>query len=238
MIKILGKRVVIMLVALVLINGAIGYGLYEYLIPIRVEKETELSGIKNEIEARRLEVAKLKEEFVLLQLQLREFKQLEAQGFFNNQNRVKAQDSFESLRDLSGLLKTRYDIKSGELVQDPLATAANYVVVHSPVILEMDSLDDTDVYTFVKGLQQKFPGSVDLTRIELDRTENINPAILREIGTGKPVKMVGAKVEFSWRTMASNDRLEETDRESRSNTRSLTDPPEPVVDPAQPAGVQ
>jgi hypothetical protein len=238
MIKILGKRVVLMLVALVLVNGGIGYGLYEYLIPMRVEKERELAGIQGEIEARRNEVAKLKEEFVLLQLQLREFKQLEVQGFFNNQNRVKAQDSFDSLRQLSGLLKTRYDIKSGELVQDPMATAANYVVVHSPVTLEMDSLDDTDVYTFIKGLQEKFPGSVDLTRIQLTRTENITAPILREIGSGKPVKMVGAKVEYSWRTMANSNKLEETDRESRSSTRSLTDPPEPVVNPAQPAGGQ
>lgn len=247
MIKVLGKRVVLMLVLLVLVNGGIGYGLYEYLIPMREQKESELRGIQSEIEARRQEVAKLKEEMVLLQLQLRKFKELEAQGFFNNQNRVKAQESFDKLREVSGLLKAKYDIKSGELVEDPLATAANYVVVKSPVSLEMDSLDDVDVYTFIKGLQEKFPGSVDLEHVTLDRTETLSAPLLRNIGSGTPVKLISAKVDFSWRTMSARDRLDDTDRETRSRGQSIAETPAPTAAPqavpeaapvAQPAGGQ
>lgn len=232
MIKVLGKRVVLMLVALVLVNGGIGYGLYEYLIPMREQKETELRSIQSQIEKRRQEVAKLKEEMVLLQVQLRQFKELEAQGFFNNQYRVKAQASFDKLRDVSGLLKAKYDIKPGVLVDDPLATAANYVVVQSPVTLELDSLDDVDVYTFIKGLQEKFPGSVDLTKITIDRSEVLSAPMLREIGSGSPVKLVGGKIDFSWRTMSSRDRLNDTDRETSSSGQSIAEKPVPNPAPA------
>ena len=211
MIKVLGTKVVVMIVLLVLVNAGAGYGLYEYLIPMREQKNSELAGLKAEVEARRLEVARLKEEFVLLQRQLRDFKELEAQGFFNNQNRVKAQESFNELRQLAGLLKTKYEISSGLLNEDPNATAANHVVLRSPVKLEIDSMDDVDVYTFVKALLEKFPGSVDITGFKLDRDENVTAPLLRQIGSGTPVKLVTSQVEFDWRTMAGKDRLDEFD---------------------------
>lgn len=223
MIGALSKNVVIMLVLLALANAGAGYGLYEYLMPLRAQKDQELSSLKAEVEARRQEVAKLKEEFVLLQLQLRDFKELEALGFFNNQNRVKAQEGFDSIRDLSGLLRTRYDISSGQLIEEPRAVEANHVVLKSPVKLEVESLDDVDVYTFIKGLNEKFPGSVDLTRITLQREEDLTAPILRQIGSGSAVKLVSAEVEFDWRTMANRDRLIETDRSSSSGGQNAAD---------------
>lgn len=209
-------QVMIALLAMVCAGGA--YGLYDYLIPMKDQKESEVARVRGEIEAKRAEVAKLKEEFVLLQIQLRKFKDLEANGFFNNQNRVKAQESFDKLRQLSGLLKARYDIKSGALSEVKQASDANHVVLMSPVTVEIESLDDVDVYTFIKGLEEKFPGSVDMTRVELKRTEQFSPAVLRKIGAGEPLKLIEATVEFDWRTMANRDRLNETDTSSSTVT--------------------
>lgn len=225
MIKALKRGVIIMIIALVAAAGGGGYGLYEYLMPMREQKEAEVQAVQAEIEAKRAEVAKLKEEFILLQIQLRKFKELEANGFFNNQNRVKAQEAFKRLGELSGLLKTRYSIEPGILVDVKQAADANNVVLQSRVTLDLESLDDVDVFTFIKGLQEKFPGSVDMTSIDLMRTKEFSVDLLREIGGGDPVSVVSTKLVFDWRTMANKDHLDEAD------TSSSASPPEPIVIP-------
>lgn len=226
MIKVLKRGVIIMIIVLAVAVGGGGYGLYDYLIPMREQKEAEVRAVQAEIEAKRAEVAKLKEEFILLQIQLRKFKELEANGFFNNQNRVKAQEAFKKLGDLSGLLKTRYSIDPGVLVDVKQAADANNVVLQSRVTLDLESLDDVDVFTFIKGLQEKFPGSVDMTSIDLMRTKEFSVDLLRDIGKGDPVSVVSTKIVFDWRTMANKDHLDEAD------TSSSASPPEPIITPS------
>ncbi len=244
MLKILGPKVLITLLLMAAVTGGTGYGLYNHLMPMRQQKDNELSSLKAAIEARRREVAQLKEEYVLLKEQLEAFTQLGLQGFFNNQNRVEAQSSFNKLGELSGLLNTRYTINSGVLVEDPKAAEANYVVLKSPVTLDISSLDDVDVYTFIKALQERFPGNVDITEVDLSRKMNVTAALLREIGSGDPVKMVEAKVVFDWRTMAPKDNLDEFDTSSsQGNQGAETTQAEGtlggtipvIVDPAVPA---
>lgn len=226
MLKVLGPKVLITLLLMGAFTGGTGYGLYNYLMPMRAEKDQELSSLKSAIDARRREVAQLKEEYILLKEQLEAFTQLGLQGFFNNQNRVEAQESFNKLGDLSGLLNTRYAISSGVIVDDPKAAEANYVVLKSPVTLDISSLDDVDVYTFVKALQERFPGNVDIVSVNLTRKMTITAPLLREIGSGDPAKMVEAKIAFDWRTMAPKDNLDEFDTSTSEGKQG-----EEVVDP-------
>ena len=244
MFKVLGPKVLITLLIMLIVTGASGYGLYDHLMPMREQKDKELSSLKSAIESRRREVAQLIEEYILLKVQLEAFTQLGLQGFFNNQNRVEAQESFDKLRELSGLLNTRYAISSGILVNDPKAVEANYVVLRSPVQLDISSLDDVDVYTFIKALQERFPGNVDVITVDLTRKLSVTAPLLREIGSGRPAQMVEAKVTFDWRTMAPKDNLDEFDT-STSEGNQGDQPVAPVapagapviVDPAAPAPV-
>ncbi len=232
MIRIIGTRIIVMILLLIVANAAGAYATYEYLMPMKQQKETELSNLKSETQAKYEEVRRLKEQFVMLQAQLREFKDLEARGFFSNQNRVDAQASFDSLGKLSGLLKTRFQISAGQRIDDPLATDANHVILKSPVAIEIESLDDVDVYTFLKALQERFPGSVDITDFSLNREQNITAPLLRQIGSGQPIKLVTAKVSFDWRTMANKDRLDEFDTSTSNGEQS-----EAAAAQAAPAGL-
>lgn len=207
MLKILGSKPIFFLMFLILLNAGSGALLFYYLEPEAQASEQQLEQVKAEVEKKRQEVAGMKEEFTLLQSQLRDFKELEARGFFNDQNRVAAQESFEQLRTLSGLLKAKYNIKPGQMVENPLAASANHVVLKSLVEVEMESLDDVDVYSFVKFIQEKFPGSVDVLNIKLDRIELFNVAMLRQIGGGVPTPLVKAHIDFDWRTMAPKDKV-------------------------------
>lgn len=230
MFKVLGPKVLITLLIMAAVTGSVAYGHFEHLVPMREQKTTELNALKAAIEARRREVAQLKEEYVLLKEQLEAFTQLGLQGFFNNQNRVEAQDSFNQLGELSGLLNTRYAISSGVLVTDQRAADAKYVLLRSPVQLDIVSLDDVDVYTFIKALQERFPGNVDILSVDLNRKMSVTAPILRQIGSGDPVKMVEAKVTFDWRTMAPQDKLDEFDTSTSQGEQGAS------AEPLVPAG--
>ena len=149
----------------------------------------------------------MKEEFILLQSQLRDFKDLEARGFFNNQNRSEAEENFSKLNNRVGILKASLSYKPGEIVANKMAEDARQIVIRSHGDVEVESLDDVDVYTLLKYMQERYPGSIDVTKLELERVEILNAAMLRKIGGGDPVPLIKGKFEFDWRTMTANDEL-------------------------------
>lgn len=205
MIRLLGVKVILFMVLLVLLNGGLGVGYYYYLQPMRAEEERKLTDTKNYVEAKRQEVAKMKEEFVLLQSQLRNFKELEYNGFFNNQDRVLAIETLTKFSDRAGLLKAGLKVSAGEQIADPMADQANQTVIKTTITLAAKSLDDVDIYTFLKFLDQKFPGAVDIVSIKLARNEILNAAMLRKIGGGDPTALVSGDIVFDWYTMAAKD---------------------------------
>lgn len=205
MVRGLSNKVVIFILVLLMLAGGGGYSVYEYLIPVREQSERELSVLKAQIQAKYEEVAKMKEEFVLLQSQLRDFKDLEARGFFNNQNRSEAEENFSKLSARVGILKAGLSYKPGEIVNNKQADDAKQMVIKSHGKVDIESLDDVDVYTLLKFLQERYPGSIDITKLELERQQVLNAALLRKIGGGDPVPLIKGTFEFDWRTMTSKD---------------------------------
>lgn len=203
MLQALGRNRIAVLILLIILCSGVGGALYQYLMPERVLADQVLMGARSELEQKRAEIQKLKEEYALLQSQLRYFKQLEARGFFNDQGRVEAQEAFERLRTISGVLNAKYDISAGQIINDPRAEEAGYVILSSPISVELDSLDDVDVYSFLKLIQERFPGKVDIIEMTIAKTQNLTSLNLRAIGTGNPVPLIKTKINFEWKTMAS-----------------------------------
>ena len=205
MLKVLGTSKVTFMVLLLIVNAAIGSAYYYWIMPERKIVTAELDSTRAAVEARYQEVAKMKEEYVLLQSQLRSFKELELRGFFNDQDRSNAIEKIEKLSNYAGLLKAKLKFGSGQLVSDPLADMASQVVLKSPVTVNVSAFDDVDVYSFIKFIEEKFPGDIDVSSIKLKRTEIFNEAMLRKIGGGNPSPLVEAEFVFDWLTMASKD---------------------------------
>ncbi len=202
MFKALGSKKVTFMVLLLLVNAGIGSAWYYWLLPAREQVTNELQSTQTAVEARYQEVAKMKEEYVLLQSQLRSFKELELKGFFNDQDRSNGIDQLGKLSNVAGLLKAKLKFGVGQLVSDPLADQANQVVLKSPVTVDVSALDDVDVYSFVKFIEEKFPGRVDISSFKLKRSEIFNEAMLRKIGGGDSTPLVQSQISFDWLTMA------------------------------------
>ncbi len=203
MLEILGRNRLIVLVGLVLLCGGSAYALYEYLIPQKTEAETVLNSAKSALQQKRVEIQKLKEEYALLQTQLRDFKDIEARGFFNDQGRVEAQENFEKIRAVSGVIIAKYSIAAGQLIEDPRASEAGYVILTSPIKVELDSLEDTDVYSFIKLVQERYPGKIDVVKLDMSRPEKLTSNTLRAINRGSPVNLIRTTLDLNWRTMAA-----------------------------------
>lgn len=202
MLKVLGSKRLIFICALLGALIVIGYAYYNFIVPAHEKSSQELATSKSAVTQKYQEVARLKEEYVLLQSQLRAYKELEARGFFNDQNRSSAGDSLDKLSKYAQLLKANLKFGSGVVVKDAGAELAGQVILKSPVDVEAKSIDDVDLYSFIKFVEEKFPGRIDITSFSLNRMEIFDTAILRKIGSGSPTPLVDAKLRFDWLTMA------------------------------------
>ncbi len=226
--EILGlNRIVLIVALLALVGAAWGYTTY-VVAPQRMAAEQNYNGLKSQVTTRIEEIRKLKEEYALLQNQLRNYKIIEAKGFFNDQNRVDAQKKFDELQTISGLLKASYSISAGNMIENPEAAKANYVVLMSPVKVDMEALDDVDVYNFIKLVVERYPGAIDLVSLKVNRDEDVTTTALRQIGTGQPNKMISAEMSFLWRTMASRTVIDE-DMLKTTGQAPPVDPNAPVA---------
>jgi hypothetical protein len=203
----LGRRRIYALVILAILNLGVGLFWYFYLIPESTLQNQTLTSVTSEVETKREEIHKLKLEYATLQTQVRDFKIIENKGFINDQNRVAAQAAFERLRDSSGLMVAKYNISSGQLTEIPSIAEAGYVMLKSPVKVELEAIDDFDIYSFVKMLDERFPGEVEMKSWNLERLEEVNNEIIRSINRGTPNPMVKSIVEFDWKTIASRNAL-------------------------------
>lgn len=211
MLKVLGTKRVALIVVLLAATAGVGSAYYYWLVPAREAVTHELQTTRAAVDQKYAEVAKMKEEFVLLQTQLRSFKELEMRGFFNDQDRSAAIDKLGKMSEYAKLLKAKLKFGKGQVVSDPLADLANQVVIKSPVSVEINSFDDVDIYSFVKFVEEKFPGAVDVTKLKLKRIEIFNEGMLRKIGTGDTAPLVNGELTFDWLTMAPKDKAAPTE---------------------------
>ncbi len=124
MLKVLGSKRLIFICLILAVLGIVAYAYYDFLVPAHEKSTQELETSKAAVRQKYAEVARLKEEYVLLQSQLRTYKELEARGFFNDQNRSAAVDKLDKLSKYAGLLKANLKFGSGQLVQDAGAELA------------------------------------------------------------------------------------------------------------------
>ena len=219
MLKVLGTKRLIFICLVMGLLGVLGYSYYYYLLPARESSDAELSASKSSVTQKYQDVTRLKEEYVLLQSQLRAYKELEAKGFFNDQDRSAAVDKLDRLSKYSGLLKANLKFGAGQLVKDNAADVAGKVVLKSPVDIEAKSIDDVDVYSFLKFIEEKFPGRIDVSSFTLTRMEIFDTAILRQIGSGEPMPLVDAKISFDWLTMADKNVIAPTDNQTAGGAK-------------------
>ncbi len=221
MIEKIGVKRVLILVVLIAVL-AILFVSTEYVFKPQAEgTQTQLNTVMNEKSQLQREIEKMQADFLLFEKQKGYFEAISKMGFFNDQDRVLARERFDTMQKLSKIISARYEIKAANLLVDESPPETGFVVMESPITVNLSAVDDIDIYRFIYYLNYSFPGHITINSINMTREAEITPEILKQIGTGNPPEIISAKLELDWRTMARKDVL-------GANT--------PVAAPAEAAG--
>lgn len=207
MIKDIGaKRAFLLLTLVVLLAGMVAIS-YLVLEPQTERSKQELNRVMGEKSTLQSEVDKMRADFVSFQKEKALFDTITKMGFFNDQDRVLARERFDTMQKLSKIISARYQIKAANIVADEGASAGDFVVMESPITVDLSAVDDLDVFRFVYYLNYGFPGHITINSLNMERKAEVTPTILKEIGTGSPPEIISAKLELDWRTMARKDSI-------------------------------
>jgi hypothetical protein len=207
MISVLGyKRIVVLAVLLgiaVIMAGAV----YYYLTPQKQQAERDLRAVRGQVSATQNDIEKVRTELDKLAGQKDTFEELKKIGFFSEQDRIVAKDRLEEIQELSSVLAVRYRIEPAEIETNPQIEKAEHVILSSPFKIEVEALDDIDIYRFIYLLQTSFPGHASFDGVTITRGQEVNDSSLRRILTNNPVALVKATINFRWRTILPEDRV-------------------------------
>jgi hypothetical protein len=207
MIDIIGGRRLFVIFVMVLLNAVLGAGLFYFIMPEKASHARELRQVKADIANLDMDIVNVKQQREKLLEQKDIFEKLKRQGFFTPQNRIVARDRIEEIRELSSVLSARYTIKPALLESNREIKKAGHIILSSPFHIEIEALDDADIFRFIYLLQTSFPGHVSFDDIVIDKTEEVTESVLRNIGSGVPVVLVKADLDFTWRTILPEDQV-------------------------------
>ncbi len=207
MIQILGAKRVLTLAVLAAANILLAVLLYYVFIPQAAKTEKDLRAVKSAVVARRNEIQTMQTEYQQIQEQKNLFGDLEKTRFFSAQDRVEARRMIETIQATSKVLSAKYQIGAADVRENEKASSAGHVILHSPIKVNIDALDDIDIYNFIYWMENAFPGHAAVTGLTLERKLDIDEVTLRQIGNGVPTVLVSANVDFDWSTMVPRANL-------------------------------
>jgi hypothetical protein len=207
MIQKLGIKRAIILFGLLLLLAALAAANYLYFMPQGEKDLTDLNAVKTQLSQLQSELDKMRSDFVMFEQQKVFFEKMQKMGFFNVQDRVIARERFDTMQKLSKILSAKYQVKAARLYQDKDADRVGFVVMESPVTVNLSAIDDLDVYRFIYYLNYSFPGHIGIDNLMIERKQNVNQEILKQIGTGAPPEIISATIDLNWRTMARKSEI-------------------------------
>ncbi len=207
MISVIGGRRLLVLLTMVILNALLAAGFYLYLEPQKDQLSKEVRRVQGQISSRETDISSLQLEREKLLEQQGTFEKLKQLGFFSAQDRILARERIEEIRELSRVLAIKYTIKPASLETNDEIKKAGHIVLSSPFNVEIDALDDIDIYRFIYLLKTSFPGHVSFDKMEVIKSQDVTESVLRQIGSGTPVVLVRAKIDFTWRTILPEDQI-------------------------------
>lgn len=201
MIRVLGAKRILTIVALLALNALLGAAVYLYLLPEKIGRQRELSSVRGQISTVQTDIGRMQIEFDQLAIQQAGFDNLKKRGFFGAQGRREAEKLLQRIQQEAGVVSAVANIQPGSVEDNEEAQKAEHKILVSPLKIQISAVDDVDVFRYLYLVDKFFPGHVTIDKITLERKANINNTVLRAIATGGKPQLVTADIEGRWRTM-------------------------------------
>lgn len=203
MIKLIGAKrlmIILFLAGLCAVLAGASFGLIK---PENESVKRELATLKADINFKTSETRRFRQEMTEIQSEKNTFQSLQSLGFLGEQSRLEARKRIEAIQSYSRVLSARYNIGPGVVSNVETATEADQVLLTTEIKIDLDALDDADVYKFVSLMENAFIGHVSVTSLDLERVLDLNEVTLRQIGSGIPAVLVKANLVLNWQTLLS-----------------------------------
>ena len=207
MIKVIGIQRLVILGVLVAANVLLAAVIYLYLIPQESKLARDLRVLKSSNQSKSSDIDRMQIEFEQLGEQQDSFERLKQDGFFKAQIRSVAKNILNDIQGESNVVSARTKISAGRIEENEEAKKSKYKLLVSPVVLEIQAYDDSDIYRYLFILEKKYPGHLSVDKILIRRTGDISGPVLRAIATKANPVLVTANVELSWRTMIPESQI-------------------------------
>jgi len=204
MLKNIGFKRLASITVLLILAGILYVFYYHSLKPDLAESQQELKKVRTSISETRNNLAEIKNALESYENKKDDFQALVDQvDFFNPQDRVDARQKLNAMKEASGLNSAVYSILPAEIITDERAKEASYNLIITRIELQLEALEENDIFRFLYLLNYGFPGFITVEEILIAREADVTQPVLRQIGaSGKPLPtLVSARIVASWRTM-------------------------------------
>lgn len=208
MIDKIGPRRATVLFVLIGAIAVLAVANYLFLRPKADSTKLELDGVRNETSVLKKETEKMRADLAVIEKQKLFFDSITKMGFFNEQDRLQARQRFETMQQLSKIISAKYEIRAATIVPDEAAEKTGYVIMDSPIKIDLSAIDDLDVYRFIYYLNYGFPGHITIRNVSIERKAELTPTVLKNIGSGLPTEIITATMDLQWRTMAKKESVD------------------------------
>lgn len=201
MIAILGKKRLIILAALVVINAVIAVQIYASIAPQTQITERDIKTTRSRLGVLYNELDQLQVSFEDLVKKQERFESLKEQGFFGRQSRYEAGRVFEDIQERSKVISAKVTVKGGEVLENEAVIQAGYRILRSMISIEVEALDDMDIFHYVSLLEHDMPGYIAVQKVTLERVGALDEKTLKAVSDDLSPVLVKALIEVTWTTM-------------------------------------
>lgn len=197
----LGKKRLAILAALLLVNALLAAVSYGILYPRMRAVQNRIAAADARTAEAQLDIDKIQAAFQQLDLQKGRFENLRKTGFLSDQNRRDAEEALESIQARAGVISAKVNIRPGAAQDNAEAQKAGYKLLSSPMAIEIQAITDRDLYAYLYGLENFFPGHLTIRKMHIERNGALTDVVLRALAKGEKPPLVKANVEATWRSL-------------------------------------
>ena len=203
MMKLIGRKRFLTIVVLAMINLVLASIYFLWISPSSYDADIELNSLNGQISKLQGDITSIKEQIEETRSNIPYYDALEAQGFFQEQNRFNAEREIKDIQEESQIKTATFSIGSLLDVNEPKAMDAKHRLVVSKVeIKNLKSYTDKEIYRLMYLINTKFPGHTRFVALNIDRPLLITEKDFESIQDPESdTAFVSGTAEFEWYSM-------------------------------------
>lgn len=202
MIQLIGAKRAVIFGILLAVNLALAAAFFMAVGPMLADATTRLNVVNSEISRLTGDIENAKREAEELKKNLPHFNDLQARGFFLNQDRFMINRTLDELRTKSGVSGFSFNIDAMAKVGNAQAEAAQYQLTSSRIKIDkIETLTDADFFILLQNIVKAFPAHARVQSFELKRSAKIDEAALQRLARKEVVNFSEGEIVMDWLTM-------------------------------------